>query len=257
MTIFFIKSLLSLPLILSAGVGMYAMFELFGRGTATVAIDRYKRVHRVAGYIYLVLFFLISYLCTGFMATSKAELSPRAVLHAILALAIIILFLLKVLFVRVYRQFYAQAKIIGIMVGVMSFVLVGITAGYYLTITGFGRDLSVDKSVAYALRGPFLAVVKTERPGTSAVRTDPYSIKRGRTIFSSRCALCHDPLSVNTIIGPGLKGVLKNRVLPISKNPATAESIRFQLRQPMGRMPSFAYLPDDEINDLIAYLNTL
>ncbi len=89
------------------------------------------------------------------------------------------------------------------------------------------------------------------------MKTDPYSIRRGRTIFSSKCALCHDPLSVNTIIGPGLKGLLRNPVLPVSKHPATAESIRFQLRQPLGRMPSFAYLSDDEVNDLLAYLNTL
>jgi mono/diheme cytochrome c family protein len=58
-------------------------------------------------------------------------------------------------------------------------------------------------------------------------------------------------------VGPGLKGLLKNPTLPISKHPATAESIRFQLRQPTGRMPSFAYLSEDEMGDLIAYLNTL
>jgi cytochrome c1 len=59
------------------------------------------------------------------------------------------------------------------------------------------------------------------------------------------------------MVGPGLKGLLKNPALPVSKHPATAESLRFQLRQPMGRMPSFAYLSEDEMNDLIAYLNTL
>jgi mono/diheme cytochrome c family protein len=58
-------------------------------------------------------------------------------------------------------------------------------------------------------------------------------------------------------VGPGLKGLLKGPTLPKSKNPATAESIRFQLRQPMGVMPSFAYLTEDEMEDLIAYLNTL
>jgi cytochrome c2 len=256
-TIFFIKSLLALLLFVSAAVGMYTMFEVFGRGTAVTAIHRFKRLHKVSGYIYLVVFFLISYLCIGFIAASKTEPSPRVVIHMLLALGIIVLFLLKVLFVRIYRQFYAQARIIGIMMGVMSFMLVGISSGYYLTVSGFGRDRTIDKSVYYALRGPFLAVVKSGSPGVAAIRTDRLSIERGRILFASRCAGCHDPLSTNTIIGPGLEGVLKNPVLPISKHPATAESIRFQLRQPMGRMPSFAYLSDDEMNDLIAYLNTL
>ncbi len=40
----------------------------------------------------------------------------------------------------------------------------------------------------------------------------------------------------------------------MSGHPATAESIRFQLKQPLGRMPSFACLSDDEVED---YLNTL
>jgi cytochrome c2 len=205
----------------------------------------------------VVLFVLVSYLCIGFMTASKAELSPRAALHIVLAWSLIILFIVKVLFVRVYRQFYAHARTIGIVMGIMSFVLVGITGGQYLVVSGFGEDRSIDKSAYYELRGPLLHVVGTGMPGLSAIRTDRLSIGRGRILFLSRCASCHDPLTTNTIIGPGLKGLLKNPALPVSKHPATAESLRFQLRQPMGRMPSFAYLSENEMNDLIAYLNTL
>ena len=168
-----------------------------------------------------------------------------------------VLFIVKVLFVRVYRQFYAHARTIGIVMGVMSFVLVGISAGHYLAVSGFGKDRSVDKSVFYELKGPFLRVVGTGTPSFAAIRTDHLSIERGRTLFRSRCASCHDPLTTNTIVGPGLKGLLRSPTLPVSKHPATAESLRFQLRQPLGRMPSFAYLSEDEMNDLIAYLNTL
>lgn len=256
MTIAFLKSILSLALFIIAAVGLYTMFEVFGRGTVA-GLERFKRLHKLTGYLYLVLFVLISYLCIGFMAASKAEPSPRAAFHIILALGILVLFLMKVLFVRVYRQFYGQAKIAGIAMGLMSFVLVGITGGYYLTVSGFGRDRTIDKSVYYALKGPFLTVVKNGRPGAAVVKTDPLSIERGRVLFATKCALCHDPLSTAMIIGPGLKGVLKNPVLPVSKHPATPGSIRYQLRQPLGRMPSFAYLSDEEVGDLIAYLNTL
>jgi hypothetical protein len=58
-------------------------------------------------------------------------------------------------------------------------------------------------------------------------------------------------------VGPGLQGLLKKPKFPVSGHPATAESIRFQLKQPLGRMPSFAYLSYDDVEDLIAYLNTL
>jgi len=256
-TIFFIKSLLSLLLLLCAGLSMYTMFEIFGRGPSAATAGKFKKVHKTTGYIYVLLFVLVSYLCLGFMTASKAEPSPRAALHIVLAWSIIALFILKVLFVRVYRQFYSHARTIGIAMGVMSFALVGISGGHYLAVSGFGKDRSVDKSTYYELRGPLLNVVGTGMPGLSAIRTDRLSIGRGRTMFLSRCASCHDALSTNTIVGPGLKGLLKNPALPVSKHPATAESLRFQLRQPMGRMPSFAYLSEDEMNDLIAYLNTL
>jgi hypothetical protein len=257
MTIFLLKSILSLLLLLVAAYGMYAMFEIFGRGAAAEQAERLKKRHKAAGYGYALLFFLVSYLCVSFLAASKAEPSSRTALHILLALAIIALFIVKVLFVRSYRQFYGQAKTIGITLGVLTFALVGISAGFYLSASRFGQDHTVDKSVFYSLRGPFLAVRQIAGPAAAAIRTDRLSIARGRALFAARCAACHDPASTTTIVGPGLKGLLRNPVLPVSRHPATPESIRFQLRQPMGRMPSFAYLSDDEMNDLIAYLNTL
>ncbi len=257
MTIFLIKSLFSLALITAAVLAFYSMIEVFGRGAATATIDRFKRFHKITGYFYLFLFLLLSYLCISFAAASQAEPSPRVALHILLALAIIVLLLVKIFFVRIYRQFYSQAKIMGIMLGVMTFTLVGISGGFYLIVSHFGQDRTIDKSVFYTLQGPFLSVKKEGTPGIMAIRSDRLSIEQGKKLFASRCSGCHDPLSTRTIVGPGLKGLLRNPVLPISKNPATAESIRFQLHQPMGRMPSFAYLSAEEIEDLIAYLNTL
>jgi hypothetical protein len=257
MTIFFLKSLLSLLLFGCAAAAVYSMFEILGRSTPAHSIERFKRLHKASGYLYAALFVLISYLCIGFAAASKADPSPRAALHIVLALSLAALFFLKVLYVRVFRQFYAHARTIGVIMGVLSFVLVGLTGGYYLVVSRFGQDRTVDKSVYYELKGPLLAVTEIARPGIRAIRTDRLSIERGRTLFASKCAICHDPDSTRTIVGPGLKGLLKRPTLPISGRPATAESIRFQLKQPLSRMPSFAYLSAEEMEDLIAYLNTL
>ena len=184
--------------------------------TPSPTFERLKRLHKIAGYLYVALFVFISYLCIGFVAASRNDPSPRAALHIVLALSIAALFLLKVMYVRFFRQFYSQAKTIGILIGILSFVLVGLTGGFYLVTSSFGRDLSVDKSVYYELKGPFLIVKEIERPGIMAIRTDRFSIERGRTLFVSKCAICHDPNSTRTIIGPGLKGILKRPTLPIS-----------------------------------------
>jgi mono/diheme cytochrome c family protein len=256
-SLFFGKSLLSLVLLALAAYSMLTMFSVLGGGAAADRTERLKKRHRASGYLYAALLFFLSYLCIGFAAASRAELSPRSALHTLLALSLIALLPVKVLFVRVFRQFYGSARTIGIVMGIMTFVLVGMSGGFYLTASRFGQDRTTDKSVYYGLRGPFLTVVRTGQPGFPAIRSDRQSIGRGRDVFASRCAACHDPDSTRTIIGPGLKGLLRNPTLPASGHPATAESIRFQLRQPLGRMPSFAYLTDEEVEDLIAYLNTL
>jgi cytochrome c1 len=43
----------------------------------------------------------------------------------------------------------------------------------------------------------------------------------------------------------------------VSHYPATPENIVSQLMKPFGQMPSFDYLSDEEIEDLLAFLNTL
>lgn len=257
MTIFLLKSTISLLLLLPAFYGMYSMYAVFGRTPDADRAASYKRRHRAAGYVFVVLFLAVSYLCVDFSVAARTEPTPRAALHILLALAIAALLMIKVLFLRLFRQFYEQTKVIGTTIGILSFILVGISAGYYLAVSRFGQDRTIDRSAHYALRGPFLAVKQISPLDSGAIRTDRRSIERGKVLFESRCAICHDARSTQTIVGPGLQGLLKSPKLPLSGHPATAESIRFQLKQPLGRMPSFAYLSHDEVEDLIAYLNTL
>lgn len=89
------------------------------------------------------------------------------------------------------------------------------------------------------------------------VKTDPVSIKKGRELYESKCSFCHDPYGTEKIVGPGHKGILKNPFLPASKKQATPENIANQIRNPYRDMPSFSYLSNQEISDIIAFLNTL
>ena len=252
MTIFFLKSILSILLLFPAGYAAFTMFSVFGKAPDAARVASLKGRHRSAGYAYVILLLSVSYLCVDFAMAARTEPSPRAALHILLAFSIAALLLTKVLFIRLFRRLYEQAKVIGTMIAVLSFVVVLISAGYYLAVSRFGQDRTTDRSAFYVLRGPFLAVTQVGRSGAAGVRTDPESVERGRALFQARCSACHDPHSTRTVVGPGLEGLLKNPKLPASGHPATAESIRFQLKQPLGRMPSFAYLSPDEVEDLIA-----
>ncbi|MEN8261850.1 MAG: cytochrome c [Nitrospirota bacterium] len=91
----------------------------------------------------------------------------------------------------------------------------------------------------------------------SNVRTDPESIARGDKLFNLKCAFCHDLDGSGDRVGPGMAGILRQSKLPVSKRPATPENIKRQLLEPYERMPSFTYLSEEDIQDLIAFLNTL
>jgi cytochrome c2 len=109
----------------------------------------------------------------------------------------------------------------------------------------------------YKRKGFVKGMGKGEKGAMIKIKEDKESIGQGKTLFDAKCGICHDAYSTQTIVGPGLKGVLKNPRLPVSERPSTPENIRSQLKTPFNRMPSFDYLSEEEITDIIAFLNTL
>jgi hypothetical protein len=92
---------------------------------------------------------------------------------------------------------------------------------------------------------------------STEILTDDESIRRGSRLFNKKCKFCHHTNNTATLVGPGLKGILKNPRLPVSKKPATRENIRKQIREPFERMPSFSNFTNEEVSDIISFLNTL
>ena len=250
MPIFFLKSILSLFITISALVAMFTMFEVFGSSEKKYNIERLKKIHRFNGRIYFLIYLIIAYLCLDFILKTKAEPSPRATFHSVFAITVIILLGLKVFFIRFYKQFYGQVRTIGLLIALITFGMVGTSGGYYLLITKFGTDIPLKKAVN--------EIKESVPKGTViVVRTDPESIRKGKELYESKCSFCHDPFSTKTMVGPGHKGILKNPVLPASKRPATPENIAHQLQNPYKDMPPFSYLPQEDVLNIIAFMNTL
>lgn len=243
MPIFLLKSLLSILLLVLTFFSFLTMLEVFGR-ESRFDVERLKRLHRFNGRIYLILYILIAYFCVDFIVKTKAEPSPRAAFHGVFALSVITLLFLKFTFVRFYKKFYNWAKTLGILVGLLTIGMIGTSAGYYLLITKFGKDIPVKK-------------VEEKEIQKVVLKTDSESIAKGKELYESKCYFCHDAFSTKWEVGPGHKGILKNPLLPVSKKPATPENIANQLRHPYKDMPSFSYLSDEDVLNLIAYLNTL
>lgn len=248
MPIFLLKSLLSLILLLLTFIQMFTMFEVFGRTEKKYNIEKLRKIHMFNGKLYFLLYIFIMYFCLDFIYRTKAEPSTRATFHGIFAFTIIILLFLKVFFVRIYRQFYSHVKTIGILIALLTFGMVGTSGGYYLLVTKFGADILFKKAIEKEKEIPKEAII--------IVRTDVQSIEKGKKLYESKCSFCHDPYGTETIVGPSHKGILKNKLLPISKKPATPENIVNQIRNPYRDMPSFSYLSDNDVLNIMAFLNT-
>jgi mono/diheme cytochrome c family protein len=252
MPIFLLKSILALGLLLLTLLGLFTMFEIYGRPEKRFNVSTLIRIHRVNGFLYLALFLIISYFCLKFLVDTRAYLSPRSAVHTLLALTILVLLCFKIMVVSIYRGFYGKLQHVGPLLALFSFLLIGTSAGYYLLITDLGRE----KSVAGVLEGgkPKEVIVA---PAKVAASTDPRAIARGEALFKEKCTGCHYPDSTQTLVGPGLKGVLKSPALPRSGRPATPGAILNQLRNPYMLMPSFSYLTDDDALSIVAFVNTL
>lgn len=87
--------------------------------------------------------------------------------------------------------------------------------------------------------------------------------KAGKKIFDDNCTMCHFADQTTAKIGPGLKGLFKNKELPYSHRPVTVANVEEQIEKgnPQGKpmpMPPFgSKLSKTQINDLIAYLKTI
>jgi len=121
----------------------------------------------------------------------------------------------------------------------------------------FGTDNSFDKIMQYKKSAEHKGNTGYAEAAGFNISNDPEIIEMGKNHFDAKCSFCHDARSTEEKVGPGLKGLLKNRRLPASGRPATTENIIRQFKQPFSRMPSFEYLSEKEISDIIAYLNTL
>ena len=116
---------------------MFIMFELFGRSKVRFNAATLKRIHRVNGIIFILLYFFIAYFCIGYIISGKEDLSPRVTFHAVFALSVIILLFLKISFIRFYREFFEKVLTLGPMVALLAFGMMATSGAYYFLVTFF------------------------------------------------------------------------------------------------------------------------
>ena len=103
--------------------------------------------------------------------------------------------------------------------------------------------------------GTVLAQNSAKKPSAAATSE---AVKRGKTIFGEKCALCHYDTSDQKKIGPGLKGLNKRGTFSINGNKITDDALKTWIENGDQLMPPFKdVLEPDQIKDVIAYVKTL
>ena len=128
------------PLITSL---MGALFTLVGAGATLLMLElhgnpkdkernqKLMKNHRMLGYLFVIMFVLMTVLMINKTGGYQEELSPRAILHITLGILMIPLLLIKVLIVRRFKRLSSHLLGFGIALFLTAFVLNGVSAGYY------------------------------------------------------------------------------------------------------------------------------
>jgi cytochrome c553 len=240
MSFFLFKSILAVIFLLAAIIAVISMLSLMGKTEKErkTSAQLLRKMHKRSGFVFTGLLLLISYFCLKYWAIVGDQISSRAALHIVLSLVLIIVLILKILIVQFYKQFLKFVPIMGMIVFVLSFTVFITSAGFF-----FLRTLAA-KPESPEISEPLRALIQGNQ-------------ERGAALFNSKCISCHYADKEESKQGPGMKNILKKERLPSSKRPANVDNIKIQLETPFLAMPSFAYLSEQEIADLMAYLKTL
>ena len=238
MSFFMLKSILGSLLILAGIAALLSMFILMGKQGHKMSASFLRKFHKAAGFVFFILLLIISYLCVKYWIMLGDSISTRAVFHGVLALVLLIVLIMKMLIVQFYKQLLRFAPTLGMIVFCLAFVVFFTSAGYYFLRTACASPETVEKS-------------------TSSVPLREGNIEKGAMIFANKCSSCHFADREEKRAGPGLKGLLQKDTLPSSGRPVTIENVKEQIIRPFLVMPAFPNLSEQELADLLAYLQSL
>jgi mono/diheme cytochrome c family protein len=240
------KTILAILLLVVGFLATLTMFHLRGRSEKVRRPNRVRGAHRALGFVFFVLLLVLVFVGMRYVAWGRGEPAARPIIHVVLAAALFTVFVLKLLIVRFYRGLLGIVWALGMIVFVLTVLVFSTSAGYYLArrghIWGGGEGITSER-IEEAVE------LVTETPSGDAVM--------GAAVYEKYCAFCHYSGSTESKLGPGLEGVLQAETLPVSGRPATVENVLSTLENPIGTMPAFTKLTEEEVLNLIAFLETI
>jgi ferredoxin-NADP reductase/mono/diheme cytochrome c family protein len=120
---------LGITFVLVGAINVWVILQVSARVRDTKASTRLVAAHRIGGYLFIALFCVMGYFMLARLGDVSGGTSPGAIIHLTLAMVLSPLLFVKVLIARYYKSYYSLLMPIGLVIFVLAFVLIGITAG--------------------------------------------------------------------------------------------------------------------------------
>lgn len=120
---------LGITFVLVGALNVWLVLQASARVRDAKASNRLIAAHRIGGYLFIGLFCVMGYFMLARLGDAGGGASPGTMIHLTLAMVLSPLLFVKVLVARYYKSYYSLLLPIGLVIFVLSFVLIGITAG--------------------------------------------------------------------------------------------------------------------------------
>jgi hypothetical protein len=137
MPAYFLKTILGTAFLAAALTSFLSMMTLMGKPEKKTDPTKLKKIHRAAGIVIGILLVPLIYLGARFLARTGDAMSIRAGFHVVLAIAFVVLLILKIAIVRVYKNFLKHAPVLGMMIFILAVIVFAISAGFTVLMNIF------------------------------------------------------------------------------------------------------------------------
>ena len=137
MPAYFLKTILGTAFIAAALTSFLSMMTLMGKPEKKTDPAKLRKIHRAAGIVISILLVPLIYLGARFLAQTGDAMSIRAGFHVVLAIAFVVLLILKIAIVRVYRNFLKYAPALGMIIFTLAVIIFAISAGFTVVMKIF------------------------------------------------------------------------------------------------------------------------
>lgn len=191
---------LGLLFLITAFAAVFLMFHLWGypfdKATRTSAAPpSLMRLHRVLGWVYVMLYVVMMSEMVPRLWTYQVELPPRTVIHMSLGLMIGAVLLVKVTIIRWFRHLEEWMPVLGVMLLCFTLLLSGLSIPFALREYILARGAvggGVYSAESRERLEKLLPQAELPEDAPLAELTTPDGLRAGRDVLVTKCVLCHD-----------------------------------------------------------------